>query len=102
MYYVTYRNVLRPRTSLDDYRKGLQHVWPTLQSWGAVHVEMFQELYDESGSFYTRYTINSLDMWNRHVTSDAFFTMLGQLEHVLDLSMSEVIVSVSLPTGIEA
>jgi len=102
MYYVTYRNVLLPRTSLDDYRKGLQHVWPTLQSWGAVNVEMFQELYDESGSFYTRYTINSLDTWNKHVTSDAFNTMLDQLGQVLDLSMSEVIVSVSLPTGIGA
>ena len=101
MYSVTYRNVLRPRASLDDHRKGLQHVWPTLRSWGAISVEMFQELYDESGSFYTRYTVESLDTWNEHVTSDEFNTMLTHLEHTLDLSMSEVTVSVSLPTGIE-
>ncbi len=37
MYYVTYRNVLRPGKSLDDYRQGLAKVWPTLQSWGKSH-----------------------------------------------------------------
>ncbi len=102
MYYVTYRNVLRPRKTLDDYRRGLQHVWPTLQSWGALGVEMYQELYEESGSFYTRYTIDSLDRWNRHVTSDEFNQMLEHLEHVLDLSMSEVSVAVSISTGVDS
>ncbi|MBN1448860.1 MAG: hypothetical protein JXA28_13095 [Bacteroidetes bacterium] len=100
MYFVTYRNVLRPRTTLDDYRKGLQHVWPTLHAWGAENVEMYQELYDESGAFYTRYTIASLDTWNEHVTSDEFNTMLKHLENILDLSMSEVSVAVAIPTGI--
>ncbi len=102
MYYVTYRNVLRPNKTLDDYRKGLQHVWPTLNSWGALGVEMFQELYDESGAFFTRYTIDSLDRWNQHVTSHEFDDMLEHLEHVLDLSMSEVIVAVSISTGVDS
>ena len=101
MYFVTYRNVLRPRVTLDDYRKGLQHVWPTLKSWGALSVDMYRELYDESGAFYTRYTIDSLDKWNEHVTSDEFNNMLKHLENLLDLSMSEVAIAVSMPTGIE-
>lgn len=101
MYYVTYRNVLKTHASLEDYRRGLRHVWPTLQSWGANRVEMFQELYDESGAFYTRYFIDSLDQWNTHVMSAEFASMLKHLDGILDLSMSEVTVSVSLPTGIE-
>jgi hypothetical protein len=101
MYYVTYRNVLQPHASLDEYRRGLKHVWPTLQSWGATRVELSQELYDESGAFYTRYSIDSLDQWNSHVMSPEFASMLKQLDNVLDLSMSEVTVSVSLPTGVE-
>ncbi len=100
MYYVTYRNVLKPHSSLEDYRRGLKHVWPTLQAWGAASVEMFQELYDESGAFYTRYFIESLDQWNTHVMSPEFATMLKHLDEILDLSMSEVTVSVSLPTGV--
>lgn len=100
MYYVTYRNVLRPGKSLDDYRQGLAKVWPTLQSWGATHVEMFHELFDESGAFYTRYSVGSLDSWNEHLVTDEFFTMLRHLEHTLDLSMSEVIVTVGVPSGI--
>lgn len=101
MYYVTYRNVLRPRATIDDYRKGLTNVWPTLKSWGAVTVEMYQELYDESGAFYTRYNIESLDKWNVHVTSDEFNTMLKHLENILDLSMSEVTVAVSMDPGLQ-
>jgi hypothetical protein len=101
MYYVTYRNVLKGHASLDDYRRGLQHVWPTLKSWGAVRVEMFQELYDESGAFYTHYFIESLDQWNSHVMSPEFAVMLKHLNDILDLSMSEVTVAVSLPSGID-
>jgi len=63
---------------------------------------MFQELYEESGAFFTRYTIDSLDRWNQHVTSSEFDDMLEHLEHVLDLSMSEVIVAVSISTGVDS
>jgi hypothetical protein len=101
MYFVTYRNVLQPDATLDDYRKGLRHVWPTLQSWGAASVEMFQDLYDESGAFYTRYAVASLDTWNRHIMSEAFRKMLTHLEEILDLAASEVTVGVSLETGVE-
>jgi hypothetical protein len=99
MYYVTYRNVLRPGKSLEEYRQGLSRVWPTLKEWGATHAEMYQDLYDESGAFFTRYTIQSLDKWNEHMTSPAFGTMLHHLEHVLDLSLSEVTVAVAIPGG---
>ncbi len=100
MYYVTYRNVLLPDRTLNDYREGLAHVWPKLQSWGAANVEMYQTLYDESGAFYTRYTITSLDEWNKHLMSDEFSGMLTHLSHILDLGASDVEVSVALPTGL--
>jgi hypothetical protein len=100
MYYVTYRNVLNPLASLDDYRRGLRHVWPTLQSWGATRVDLYQELYDESGAFYTRYAISSLDEWNRHLMSEEFANMLEHLEQVIDVSQSEVTVTVALESGI--
>ncbi len=100
MYFVTYRNVLNPHATLQEYRQGLQHVWPVLKSWGARRVEMYQELYDESGAFFTRYSIESLDQWNTHVMSAEFAEMLKHLDEILDLSMSEVTVSVSLDTGI--
>jgi len=100
MYYVTYRNVLQPKMTMEVYRQGLKRVWPSLREWGAISVEMFQELYDESGAFYTRYSIESLDKWNRHVMSPEFDVMLKNLDSILDLSQSEVSVSVSLPTGV--
>jgi hypothetical protein len=100
MYYVTYRNVLQPGKSLDEYRKGLAHVWPTLQSWGAVHVEMFQLLYDESGAFCTRYTVKSLDVWNTHVMGADFSRQMSSLAQLLDLAQSRVDVCVALATGL--
>lgn len=100
MYYVTYRNVLNPLASIDEYRRGLQHVWPTLQSWGASRVELFQPLYDESGAFYTRYSIGSLDDWNRNLMSPQFSKMLENLEHIIDVSQSEVEVTVAIESGI--
>ena len=100
MYYVTYRNVLQPGKSLEEYRKGLSHVWPTLQSWGASTVEMFQQLYDESGAFYTRYTVRSLDDWNAHVMGADFSRQMSLLAQILDLKQSRVDVSVALQTGL--
>ena len=100
MYYVTYRNVLQPGKTLDDYRKGLTHVWPTLQNWGASNIEMYQLLYDESGAFFTRYTVLSLDEWNAHIMSAEFSRQLSSLSQILDLKESRVEISVSLPTGI--
>jgi hypothetical protein len=99
MYYVTYRNVLQPGKNLDEYRKGLSHVWPTLQSWGAINLEMFQQLYDESGAFFTRYTVKSLDEWNAHVMGAEFSKQMSSLAHILDLTQSRVDVSVALATG---
>ena len=100
MYYVTYRNVLQPGRSLDDYRKGLSHVWPTLHGWGASNIEMYQLLYDESGAFYTRYTVASLDEWNAHVMGADFAKQLSSLAAILDLKQSRVEVSVALPTDL--
>ena len=100
MYFITYRNVLQPETTLDDYKRGLKHVWPTLQSWGATKIEMFQELYDESGAFYTRYYVESLDNWNQHIMSPQFTVMLEHLDTVIDLGQSEVAISVELDPGV--
>jgi hypothetical protein len=100
MFFVTYRNVLQPGKTQADYRKGLGHVWPVLRQWGAVSVEMFQLLYDESGAFYTRYSITSLDEWNSHIMGNEFEKQLSHLASVLDLSQSEVDISVQLNTGI--
>lgn len=98
MFYVTYRNVLRPGKTLDDYRRGLKNVWPTLQSWGASSMELFEKLYDESGAFYSRYTIESLDKWNANLQSPSFREMSKHLNDVLDLSKSEVEVAYALET----
>jgi len=100
MFFVTYRNVLQPNKTLDDYRNGLNNVWPTLQKWGAINAEMFQPLYDESGAFYTRYAVNSLDVWNENLMSQEFTRMLQHLADTIDLAQSEVEVSVSLTTGL--
>ncbi len=101
MYFVTYRNVLRADKTLDDYRKGLKHVWPILKEWGATHVEMYQPLYDESGAFYSRYTVDSLDRWNENLHSPRFDEMLRHLADVLDLAQSQVTTTVAIDTGID-
>ena len=100
MYHVTYRNVLLPGKTLDDYRHSLSRAWPTLSAWGAETVEMYQQLYDESGAFFTRYTVKSLDEWRAHVMGPDFNRQLASLAQILDLSQSRVEVSVSLPTGL--
>ncbi|MDH7515459.1 MAG: hypothetical protein QHI48_06280 [Bacteroidota bacterium] len=100
MFFVTYRNVLQPGRTLDEYRRGLAHVWPTLKGWGAVRVEMYQQLYDESGAFFTRYTIRSLDEWNAHVMGPEFSRQMAHLASILDLSQSKVEVGVALETGL--
>jgi len=101
VYFVTYRNVLRPDRTLDDYRKGLKHVWPILQEWGATHIEMYQPLYDESGAFYSRYTVSSLDKWNESLRTHRFDEMLKHLADVIDLSQSQVTTNVMIETGLD-
>ena len=101
VYFVTYRNVLRPGKTLDDYRRGLKHVWPILQEWGATRLEMYQPLYDESGAFYSRYTVGSLDRWNENLRSPRFDEMLRHLADVLDLAQSQVTTNVTIDTGLD-
>ena len=101
MYFVTYRNVLQQGKTFEDYRKGFTHVWQTLRrEWGATHIEMYRPLYDESGAFYSRYTIQSLDTWNENLQSPRFAEMLRHLGSILDLTQSQVEVSVVLETGV--
>lgn len=65
VYYITYKNVLKPNKKLDDFKMWLKNNWPTQKKWGAIAVKVWPQKGLNNRVVFCRYTIKNLDRWNK-------------------------------------
>lgn len=95
MYYVIYMDVLREGKTLKDLKALLEEKWSVHEGWGAKKMDVYTPLYGEAGVVYVRYELESLDEWNKGITSKEGEELVKDLDKVIDVKQTYIEVNVS-------
>lgn len=94
MYYVTYKNVLRPDREFDDFKTWLETYWPIQKKWGATSFKLWHSREGENQVLFCRYTVENIDRWNQGVTEPEAETLVKALNEVVDIRRMAIKITV--------
>lgn len=94
---ITYRNIFRDQKSVADYQAWMEAHWDLQRAWGAVDYALWQE---GEHCVCCRYTVQSIDRWNRLSTGPEAEALVATLDRIVYLD--RVSLKISFPRHLPA
>ncbi len=95
MYYVTYKNVLRPDKKREDFMRWLRIYWPVQQQWGARSSELWNGIDEDAKVLFCRYAVESIKRWNQEAVSPKAEKLIRELSDIIDIDQMSIKITVS-------
>jgi hypothetical protein len=94
MYYITYKNILKPDKKLCDFENWLQAFWLVQQKWGAKSYKLWKSGDLKRRVLFCRYTVENLDRWNESAMSLEAEPLVRALGEVVDIYETSIKITV--------
>jgi len=93
VYYITYKNILKPNKKLDDFKSWLKTNWSIQKKFGATSVKVWPKKGKDKRVVFCRYTIKNLDKWNKRNMSKEADSIVQTLEDLFEMDRMSLKIS---------
>ena len=94
---ITYRNILKPDKTLNDYQSWLRKFWVVQKSWGATSYEVWESSQEGENILFCRFIVNDVQEWNRRASGPDSHHLVRALGRIVDLDRISLTITLSPP-----